>query len=162
MFTHVAFHQAAIIAADILGTPLPVSRLDVVPRVTFTDPEVAAVGLGEATAREQGIEAAVALKNVPSTFRGWLHGSGNQGIIKLVIDAEREIVVGATVAAPHAGEVIGLLGLAIHERIQVPRLRGMIYAFPTFYGGVGEALGAYARGTGKVVDPAYATGGYLS
>lgn len=129
--------------------------------MTFTGPRGRAVGLTEKQAREQGLDIAVAVKDVPSTFRGWLHDTGNQGIIKLVIDTTTGTLVGATVVAPSGGEVLGLLTLAVHQRVPVDALRQMTYAFPTFHGGVGEALGAYARGTGKAIDPTYIASGYF-
>lgn len=161
MFTHVAFHQAAVIAADILGKAAPPIDYEAVPRVTFTDPEIGAVGLSEERARERGLKVAVATKDVPTTFRGWLHDTDQPGIIKLVIDTESGILLGATVAAPHGGEMLGLLALAVQQRHTVGTLRGLTYAFPTFHGGVGEALGAYARGSGTVIDPAYVSSGFL-
>lgn len=161
MFTHTALHQSAIIVADILGIDSAPIDYRSLPRVTFTDPEVGAVGLTEMQAREQGLDIAVAVKDVPSTFRGWLHDTGNQGMIKLVIDTTTGTLVGATVVAPNGGEVLGLLTLAVHQRVPVDALRQMTYAFPTFHGGVGEALGAYARGTGKVIDPTYMASGYF-
>lgn len=161
MFTHTALHQSAIIVADILGIDTAPIDYGSLPRVTFTDPEVGAVGLTEMQAREQGLDIAVAVKDVPSTFRGWLHDTGNQGMIKLVIDTTAGTLVGATVVAPNGGEVLGLLTLAVHQRVPVDALRQMTYAFPTFHGGVGEALGAYARGTGKVIDPTYMASGYF-
>ena len=161
MFTHAAYHQSAIIAGDILGLGTRPITYDAIPRVTFTDPEVGSVGLGEAQARERGLDVAVAVKNVPSTFRGWLHDTGMQGLIKLVIDTASDTLVGATVVAPNGGEVLGLLSLAVHQHTSIEALRNMTYAFPTFHGGIGEALGAYARGTGKVIDPAYEMSGHL-
>lgn len=161
MFTHVGIYQSTIIANQILGRHEVNPDFEALPRVTFTDPEVASVGLTENLAREADIEVAIALKQLPSTFRGWLHTIGNEGVIKLIIDREREVVRGATVVGPNAGEVLGMLTLAVHEQIPVERLRSMIFAFPTFHGGVGEALGAYGRGTGAVVDPTYETNAYL-
>jgi pyruvate/2-oxoglutarate dehydrogenase complex dihydrolipoamide dehydrogenase (E3) component len=161
MFTHVGIYQSTIIANQILGRPQVVPDFESLPRVTFTDPEVASVGLTEATASDLGINVGVALKQVPSTFRGWLHTVGNEGIIKLIVDKERDILVGATVVGPSAGEVLGLLSLAVHEKTPIERLRSLIYAFPTFHGGIGEALGAYGRGTGAVIDPAFETNAYL-
>ena len=161
MFTHTAFHQSAVVAADILELDPPPIDYESLPRVIFTDPEVGAVGLSEMQARERGQDVAVAVKNVPSTFRGWLHDTDSQGLIKLVIDTENGTLAGATVVAPNGGEVLGLLSLAVHQKTPVDVLRNMTYAFPTFHGGIGEALGAYARGTGKVIDPAYTTSGYF-
>lgn len=160
MFTHVAVYQGTIIADDLLGRDPMTPDYEAVPRVTFTDPEVAAVGLTEALARERGIDVAVTHKQVPATFRGWIHKTGSEGIVKLVVDRERKVLVGATVVGPHAGEVLGLASLAVHEQTPIDRLRNMIYAFPTFHGAIGEALGAHGRGVGKVVDPTYEESGY--
>jgi pyruvate/2-oxoglutarate dehydrogenase complex dihydrolipoamide dehydrogenase (E3) component len=154
MFTHVALYQSAIVAADILGEDHPPARYDAVPRVTFTDPEVGAVGMTEADALAAGLEVVVVVKQLPATFRGWLHASGG-GIIKLVADRKTGVLVGATAAGPQGGEMLGLLSLAVHARVALADLRSMIYAFPTFYGGIGEAVGAYGRGLSTVIDPAY-------
>jgi len=154
LFTHVALYQSAIVAADILGEDHPPARYEAVPRVTFTDPEVGSVGMTEADALAAGLDMVVAVKQLPATFRGWLHGSGG-GIIKLVADRETGLLVGATAVGPHGGEMLGLLSLAVHARVPLAELRSMIYAFPTFYGGIGEAVGAYGRGLATVLDPAY-------
>jgi pyruvate/2-oxoglutarate dehydrogenase complex dihydrolipoamide dehydrogenase (E3) component len=152
MFTHVALYQSAIVAADILGEDHPSARYEAVPRVTFTDPEVGSVGLTEADATASGLDIAVVVKKLPATFRGWLHASSD-GVIKLIVDRKESVLVGASVAGPHGGEMLGLLSLAVHARLPLAELRSMIYAFPTFYGGIGEALGAYGRGLVTVLDP---------
>ena len=154
MATHVALHQAAIVAADILGEEHPPARYDAVPRVAFTDPEVGGVGLTESDALAAGRDVVAVVKQVPATFRGWLHGAGG-GIIKLVADRGTGALVGATAVGPQGGEMLGFLTLAVHARLPLAELRSMIYAFPTFYGGIGEALGAYGRGLATVLDPAY-------
>jgi pyruvate/2-oxoglutarate dehydrogenase complex dihydrolipoamide dehydrogenase (E3) component len=154
MFTHVALYQSAIIAADILGKDHPPARYDAVPRTTFTDPEVASVGMRESDAQAAGLDVVSSLKQLSGTFRGWLHAV-DKGLIKLVVNRESGILVGATVVGPQAGEMIGMLTLAIHAQIALEDLRTMIYAFPTFYGGIGEALGAYGRGVTTVLDPEY-------
>jgi pyruvate/2-oxoglutarate dehydrogenase complex dihydrolipoamide dehydrogenase (E3) component len=154
MFTHMALYQSAIVAAGILGEDHPPARYDAVPRATFTDPEVGAVGMTEAEARAAGLDVVVAVKQVPATFRGWLHVSSG-GIIKLIADRQSGLLVGATAVGPHGGEMLGLLNLAVHARVPLDELRSMIYAFPTFYGGIGEAVGAYGRGLATVIDPAY-------
>jgi pyruvate/2-oxoglutarate dehydrogenase complex dihydrolipoamide dehydrogenase (E3) component len=154
MFTHVALHQAAIIAAEILGKDHTPATYDAVPRTTFTDPEVASVGMRESDARAAGHDVVIAEKQLSGTFRGWLHAA-DKGLIKLVVNRESGILVGATVVGPQAGEMIGILTLAIHARVALEDLRSMIYAFPTFYGGIGEALGAYGRGVTTVLDPGY-------
>jgi pyruvate/2-oxoglutarate dehydrogenase complex dihydrolipoamide dehydrogenase (E3) component len=154
MFTHVALYQSAVIAADILGNDHPPARYDAVPRATFTDPEVGTVGMTEADALAGGRDVVVVVKQLPATFRGWLHVSGG-GIIKLIADRKTGVLVGATAVGPHGGEMLGLLTLAVHARVTLAELRSMIYAFPTFYGAIGEAVGAYGRGLATVIDPAY-------
>ncbi len=141
LFTHLATRQGAVAAADILGEPVEPLNLDALPAVTFTDPEVGAVGLTEAEAREQGLNVAVASKLVGHTARGWLHSAGNEGFVKLVVDTDQDLLVGATSMGPTGGEVLGLLALAVHAKIPVATLRSMIYAYPTFYKGVEDALG---------------------
>jgi pyruvate/2-oxoglutarate dehydrogenase complex dihydrolipoamide dehydrogenase (E3) component len=153
MFTHVALHQARIAGADILGENPLASDYRAVPRVTFTDPEVGAVGMTETQARAAGLDVAVTVKTLAATFRGWLHGPGSAGLVKLVADRGTDTLVGATAVGPAGGEVLGLLGLAVHARVPLAELRRMIYAFPTFHGAVGEAVGAYALGLQDVLDP---------
>ncbi len=140
LFTHVGIYQAGIAVADIMEGQGPVADYATVPRVTFTDPEIGSVGLTEAAARESGIDAVTSLVEVPGTARGWLHASGNDGLIKLVVDRDRRVLVGATSAGPHGGEVLGLLTLAVHESTPIDRLRSMIYAYPTFHKGIEDAL----------------------
>lgn len=140
-FTHVAMYQAGIVIRDILGEPGPAASYHALPRVTFTDPEVGAVGLTEAQAREQLPAVQVGTTPIPSTTRGWIHKVGNEGFIKLVADSERGVLVGATAMGPAGGEVLGALAVAVHARVSLADLRSMIYAYPTFHRGIEDALG---------------------
>jgi pyruvate/2-oxoglutarate dehydrogenase complex dihydrolipoamide dehydrogenase (E3) component len=155
MLTHVALYQSAIVAADILGEERPPARYDAVPRAVFTDPEVGAVGLTERQAKEEGRDVVASVKMLTSTFRGWLHSEGNAGLMKFVLDRDNRVLVGATAVGPHAAEMLGFLGLAVHARVPLEELRSMIYAFPTFYGSIGEGIGGYGRGLVTVLDPGY-------
>ncbi|AXG15113.1 dihydrolipoyl dehydrogenase family protein [Intrasporangium calvum] len=139
-FTHVSMYQAAIVVRDVLGEAGPLADYRAVPRVTFTDPEVATVGLTEAQARDQGVEVRTGFTALGSTTRGWIHGVGGDGFIKLVADPGRGLLVGATVMGPAAGEVIGALAVAVHAEVPLDRLRSMIYAYPTFHRGIEDAL----------------------
>jgi pyruvate/2-oxoglutarate dehydrogenase complex dihydrolipoamide dehydrogenase (E3) component len=143
-FTHVATYQARIAVADILGRPHEPADYKALPRVTFTDPEIGAVGLTPEQARERGIDVRIGSTQVPTTSRGWIHGAGNDGFIELVEDRSRGVLVGATSAGPWGGEVLGLLALAVHAEIPVEQLRTMIYAYPTFHRGVEDALRSLA------------------
>ncbi len=140
LFTHLATRQAAVAADDILGNDAEPLNLDALSAVTFTDPEVGAVGTTEAEAREAGINVAIGFKIVAQTARGWLHGTGNEGFIKLVADQDASVLVGATSVGPHGGEVLGLLSLAVHGKVPISTLRSMIYAYPTFHKGIEDAL----------------------
>ena len=140
LFTHVGMYQAAIVVADILDQAHETADYSAVPRVTFTDPEVGSVGMTEAQAIDAGLSVAVTSKPVAHTARGWLHQAGNDGLIKLVIDTDRDVLVGATAAGPDGGEVLGFLSLAVHAAIPLPTLRTMIYAYPTFHRGIEDAL----------------------
>ncbi|SCL16388.1 dihydrolipoyl dehydrogenase family protein [Micromonospora inyonensis] len=110
------------------------------PRVTFTDPEVGAVGLTERQARERGINVQVGFAPLSSSTRGWIHRVGDEGFIKLVADADRGVLVGATSVGPAGGEVLSALVVAVHAAVPVGRLRHMIYAYPTFHRAIRTAL----------------------
>ncbi len=72
------------------------------PRVTFTDPEIGAVGMTEKQAREAGLDVKTGSTQIPASTRGWIHKAGNEGFIKLVVDADRGVLVGATARARRA------------------------------------------------------------
>lgn len=139
-YTHTAVYQAAIAAADLLGQAGPPADYRALPRVTFTDPEVGAVGLTEAAALRAGLNVRVGLARVPSSARGWIHAAGNDGFVKLVEDGDRGVLVGATFVGPNGGEVLGMLTLAVSAEVSVAELRRMIYAYPTFHRAVEDAL----------------------
>ena len=140
-FTHVSMYQAEIVVADILGTSgVPAADYRALPRVTFTDPEIASVGMTQEQAAQAGLDVLVGKAEVPATSRGWIHGPGNDGFIRLIADAGRRILVGATVIGPSGGEVMSALAVAIHAEVPVDRLLHMIYAYPTFHRGILDAL----------------------
>jgi pyruvate/2-oxoglutarate dehydrogenase complex dihydrolipoamide dehydrogenase (E3) component len=140
-FTHVAVYQGRIAAADLLERSHAAADYSAVPRVTFTDPEVASVGLSEKQAREAGIEINVGMVETSSSARGHIHGPGAEhGVYKLVADARAGVLVGASIMGPAAGEVLGILVLAIKEKVPVERLQELIYPYPTFVRGLEDAL----------------------
>jgi pyruvate/2-oxoglutarate dehydrogenase complex dihydrolipoamide dehydrogenase (E3) component len=144
LFTHMAIYQAGIAGRDILGVPGPGADYHAVPRVTFTDPEVGAVGLTEAQARERGVAVAIGFTELPDSTRGWIHKADNDGFIKLVQDADTGVLVGATSVGPVGGEVLAGLAVAVHGRVPTDQLRSMIYAFPTFHRAIESALNVLA------------------
>ncbi|QNE17252.1 NAD(P)/FAD-dependent oxidoreductase [Kribbella qitaiheensis] len=142
-FTHTAMYQANVAVFDVLRAEgAPVASYHAMPRVTFTDPEIGAVGMTEKQARDAGLDVRTASSQIPSSSRGWIHKAGNEGFIKLVVDNERGVLVGATSAGPTGGEVLGALAVAVHAEVPVHSLQQMIYAYPTFHRAIGDALKA--------------------
>lgn len=141
-FTHISMYQAGIAFADIVGREGPPADYRALPRVTFTDPEVGGAGLTEQQAREQGLRLRVGTTPTSYSTRGWIHGPGNDGLLKLVEDADRGLLVGATSMGPVGGEVLSILVLAISAGVPTEQLRHLIYAYPTFHRGLQDALAA--------------------
>ena len=139
-FTHMSMYQARIVVADILGEAGYPAEYHAVPRVTFTDPEIGAVGLTEAQARDNGLSVRVGSTQIPASTRGWIHKAGNDGFIKLIEDADTGVLAGATSSGPMGGEVLSALVVAVHARVPVQTLREMIYAYPTFHRAIEGAL----------------------
>lgn len=77
---------------------------------------------------------------MPHSARGWIHKTGNDGLVKPVADTDRGVLVGATSAGPTGGEVLSALAVAVHARVPTDVLRHMIYAYPTFHRGIEDAL----------------------
>ncbi len=138
-FTHLSMYHAERAAKAILGEPLP-EYDDSFPRVTFTDPEVGGVGITEQQARDKGLNVRVGLTDVSASSRGFVHGVGNEGLIKLVIDADRDVIVGATSAGPTGGETLSALAFAVRAEIPLATLRNTVYAYPTFWRAIESAL----------------------
>jgi pyruvate/2-oxoglutarate dehydrogenase complex dihydrolipoamide dehydrogenase (E3) component len=139
-FTHVAMYQSAIAARSLLGEDGHAADYRALPRVTFTDPEIGAVGMTESQTRDAGIAVRTGTAQVPSSARGWIHKAGNDGFVKLVEDTARGVLVGATSAGPTGGEVLGALAVAVHAQVPTQSLAQMIYAYPTFHRTIEDAL----------------------
>lgn len=139
-FTHVSMYQSAIALRDVVGDDGPPASYHALPHVTFTDPEVAGVGLTAQAARDAGLTVRVGSTPLESSSRGWLHGDGGRGLITVVEDADRGVLVGATVVGPAAGEILGFLAVAVHAAVPTASLRSMIYAYPTFHRAIESAL----------------------
>lgn len=139
-FTHMAIYHADIAVRDLLGDGGPAADYRAVPRVTFTDPEIGVVGLTEAQARAANLNVRVGLAEARSSSRGFIHGPGNDGFIKLVADTDRGILVGATTAGPTGGEILSAFSVAIRSATPIETLRDTIWAYPTFHRGISDAL----------------------
>ncbi len=140
-FTHVSMYQNAVAVRSLLGQDGPWADYRAVSRVTFTDPEVGAVGLTERQARDAGHDVVTGHAKLEESSRGYIHKEGNEGVIKLVADQARGVLVGGTAVGPSGGEVLGLIAAAVHAEIPVTTLRGMHFAYPTFHRAIETALG---------------------
>ena len=139
-YTHVSMYQGEIAARDVLAQPGFTADYRAVTRVTFTDPEVGGVGMTEQQARDAGLEVRVGHADLEASSRGWIHQQGAEGLLKLVADGERGVLVGATSVGPSGGEVLGLLAVAVHAEVPLERLASMHYAYPTFHRAVDVAV----------------------
>lgn len=140
MFTHVGKYQGRIAAMDILGKPV---RADyrAVPRVVFTEPELAAVGYSEQDARDAGIDVVTATIDLTTSIaRPYTFESEPKGTLSVIVDRERRVLVGAWAVAPLASEWIHQAVLAIRAEIPIDVLTDTIAQFPTFSEGLGFAL----------------------
>ena len=128
-FTHLSMYQAAVVVNDLLGRDGPWADYRAVSRVTFTAPEVASVGLTEKAAREQGLDVLVATGDLGG--RGWM--AREDGVIKLVLDRGRQMLVGGVVVGPAGGEIMSMLELAVHAEVPLPTLLHQHFAYPTYH-----------------------------
>jgi pyruvate/2-oxoglutarate dehydrogenase complex dihydrolipoamide dehydrogenase (E3) component len=137
-FTHLAHYHGQVIARRLRGMDATADHT-AVPRVTFTDPEVASVGLSQAAAVARGIDVVVACADPAKTARGYIHDF-HGGALKLVADRERGVLIGATLVTPRAGEILGELVLAIKLRTPLKALADVIHPFPAFNRVLGASL----------------------
>jgi pyruvate/2-oxoglutarate dehydrogenase complex dihydrolipoamide dehydrogenase (E3) component len=137
-FTHLAYYHGQVVARRLRGED---ARADhtAVPRVTFTDPEVASVGLSEAAARERGLNVVTASTDPAETARGYIHDF-HGGTLKLIGDRDRGVLVGATMVTPRAGEILGELVLALRAGTPLRTLADVIHPFPAFNRVLGAVL----------------------
>ena len=139
-FTHVAVWQARVLIGRLLERHDPFGGYRGLAWVTYSDPEVGRVGLTEAEALAEGITVRTGTAQIASSTRGWIYGTDNDGLVKLVEDAERGVLVGATVVSPHGGEIISLLTLAVHAVVPTSTLASMHYVYPTLHRTVLDAV----------------------
>jgi pyruvate/2-oxoglutarate dehydrogenase complex dihydrolipoamide dehydrogenase (E3) component len=137
-FTHLAYYHGQIVARRLRGED---ARADhsAVPRVTFTDPEVASVGISEAAAREHGLNVITASADPAETARGYIHDF-HDGALKLIADRDRGVLIGATLVTPRAGEILGELVLALKVGTSLRTLADVIHPFPAFNRVLGAVL----------------------
>lgn len=129
-YTHTANYQSRVIVTNLLGGRA-VADYRALPRTIYTDPPVAAVGLTQEAAIDQGVDVASATFDVGDTARAVSEGSGG-GCLILVADRDRRVLVGASAVGPNADAWIGQAVLAIRAEIPLATLVDVVQPFPTF------------------------------
>ncbi len=131
MFTHVASYQSRIAAHNILYKEKVVAKYHAIPRVVFTTPEVAAVGVTEEEAGSKKMKYKVGA--VPISVIGRANTADQQeGFVKVIALKKSNIIVGASIVSPHAGEMIHELALAVNHGLTTNHIESTLHAFPTW------------------------------
>jgi pyruvate/2-oxoglutarate dehydrogenase complex dihydrolipoamide dehydrogenase (E3) component len=132
LLTHQGKYQARLVGDIIAGKDRSAwADHKAVPQVVFTDPEIAAVGLTEQQAREQGLQPKVVSFGTGSVAGGALVAADPRGKAQLVIDQGRRVVVGATFVGPQVGEMLHAATIAIVGAVPIDTLWHAVPAFPT-------------------------------
>jgi pyruvate/2-oxoglutarate dehydrogenase complex dihydrolipoamide dehydrogenase (E3) component len=151
-FTHVAGQHAGVVVRSMLFR-LPGTRVDyaALPRVTYTDPELAQVGLAEEEARAAG-HGDLRIHRWPLAENDRAVAEGRpEGLVKLVVTAKGRLL-GAGILGPHAGEMAGTYGLMIGRRIPLSDLASMVLPYPTLSEAGKRAAGEFYAP--KLLSPA--------
>jgi pyruvate/2-oxoglutarate dehydrogenase complex dihydrolipoamide dehydrogenase (E3) component/uncharacterized membrane protein YdjX (TVP38/TMEM64 family) len=146
--THAASHQAWHAAVNALFGTFRRFRVDysVMPAATYTDPEVARVGLTVAEAGEKG--TAVEVTSLPmARFDRALAEGATQGFVQLVTAKGKDRILGATIVGHNAGELIAPIALAMRHKLGLMKLMGTIHAYPTLAEGAKLTAGEWRRKT---------------
>ncbi|MFU8876899.1 MAG: FAD-dependent oxidoreductase [Wenzhouxiangellaceae bacterium] len=131
-FTHVAAHQAWFASVNALLRPFKSFRVDyrVIPWATFTEPEVARVGLNETDAKEQEIDYEVTTYGIDDLDRA-IADSHDSGFVKVLTEPGKDRILGATIVGHHAGELIAEFILAMKHGLGLNKILGTIHIYPT-------------------------------
>ena len=147
-FTHTAAHQAWYAAVNALFGGLRRFKADyrVIPWATFTEPEVARVGINEQEARERGIAHQVTRYGIDDLDRAIADGEAH-GFVKVLTAPGSDRILGVTIVGEHAGELIAEFVLAMKHGIGLNRILGTIHVYPTLAEAGKYAAGQWKRGT---------------
>ena len=131
-FTHVGKYQGRVACADILGRPAR-AEYGAVPRVVFSDPEVAAVGMTEEQATAAGLEPVTShIRLSESVARPWTYETHPRGELCVIADPKAQVLVGAWAVGPLASEWIHYAALAIKTAVPLSVLKDTVAQFPTY------------------------------
>ena len=137
--TPVSSHDAKVVAENLLHGNNQEPDYRGVPRVAFSIPPIAAVGLTEAEARQQKRRFRVKAERVPDWYTARRLAEPVYGF-KVLVDEENELILGAHLVGPHADEVINIFGLAIRHGLTAAQLKSTLFAYPTAASDIGYML----------------------
>ena len=143
-FTHVSDAHARMILRNALFLGRQRASQLTIPWCTYTDPEIAHVGLYEAEAKQRGIEVATYTQELSEVDRAVLDGE-TEGFVKVHLVKGSDRIIGATIVASHAGEMISELTSAMVAGVGLGRLGDVIHPYPTQADGIRRAAGLYTR-----------------
>ncbi len=145
-FTHFGAHQAWYAAVNALLSPFWTYKADyrVIPRVTFTDPEVATVGITESEAAEQGIEVEVTTYGLDDLDRAIADGA-TEGFVRVLTPPGKDTILGVTIVGSHAGELLAEFTLAMRWGLGLNKLLATIHPYPTWSESAKYAAGTWKR-----------------
>jgi pyruvate/2-oxoglutarate dehydrogenase complex dihydrolipoamide dehydrogenase (E3) component len=132
LLTHMGKYQGRIVADRILGREVPLrSDGPLSPRITFTEPQVAAVGHTLASAQEAGIEARAVDVSTQGNAGGSFIGKGAPGTARIVVDEQRRVIVGATITGVEVAEALHAATIAVIGEVPLDDLWHAVPCFPT-------------------------------
>ncbi|MGB7386236.1 MAG: FAD-dependent oxidoreductase [Pseudomonas neustonica] len=145
-FTHAAAHQAWFAAVNALFGSFKRFKVDyrVLPHVTFTEPEVARVGLSEAEAEEQEIAVEVTRYGIEDLDRA-IADEAAEGYVKVLTTPGKDRILGVTIVGAHAGELIAEYVLAMKQNLGLNKVLGTVHSYPTFAEANKYAAGEWKR-----------------
>jgi pyruvate/2-oxoglutarate dehydrogenase complex dihydrolipoamide dehydrogenase (E3) component len=145
-FTHAADEAARIVVQNALFGIAGVRRASrlVMPRCTYTDPEVAHVGLSEREARTRGIALDTFVQDLRRVDRAVIDGE-REGFVKVHVRKGTGRLLGATIVARHAGDMIGELTLALAANVRLGALAGVIHPYPTRAAAIRQVADQFRR-----------------
>jgi pyruvate/2-oxoglutarate dehydrogenase complex dihydrolipoamide dehydrogenase (E3) component len=131
--THGASHEAWYATVNALARPFKRYKADyrVVPRVTYTDPEIATVGLTEVEAQAQGMAYEITRYDLDDLDRAIAEGEAH-GFVKILTVPGKDRILGAIIVAPHAGEMIAELVLAMKHNMGLRKIMQAVHSYPTW------------------------------
>ena len=147
-FTHAADAAARIVIKNTLFSPFGMGKSKLsdltMPWVTFTDPEIAHVGMYEEAAQAKGIDCNTIKINFDDVDRALADGE-TEGFLKILHKRGSDEILGATIVAPHAGEMISEITTAIIGKMGLSKMAGVIHPYPTQANVIKQAADTYRR-----------------